>query len=795
MKRALIRGGAALLCGVLMCSGVLWSLVTSFGLPIESNWSVILPCLLFPLVFAFLYSWKKGGWAVLLCFLLTALWCWWKRVLVLDSLLAFVSPIWDSYGEAYTLPIFPFLPASGNASTALALLAMLLAETTVCTVSRRETMWGALILSHLFLIVCLIPVFTPPAWWAFLLVIFCDVLLLITEQHRRMDSPDSERMILLAAIPLLIFLGLVCLLRNPTKPNEGTELVSVSDFVDSLEEKLLQWGEGVEGADSGSVESGGSGENSGFIADPDEILPDTAGTYGWNSSLSYSDLSRLGDRTLRKTEVMTVTSDHSGYLYLRGACFSVYEDNAWTVLPEEEYAAFSLPEDVLLGSGAVGTRTVKIQTSEPCSVVYLPYYPLEAPAGTVSYYDAWLKNSSGLSEYTILYSPSATAGVGNGKAWRSYTEFVYDTCLRLPGDTIEALAGVTAEIQSQVGSNGSNADYAQAVRSYVTSRAVYSLDVDRMPEGADFAAWFLTEADRGYCVHFAASAAVLLRSCGVPARYVVGYLAETEAGESAVVTEAQAHAWIEYYDDELGWVPLEVTPANGVDATAEGRKPTEEAPETEPAEPETPDSPTDPESGSTETPSTENPETTENSGSTEAGSGTDTPEKPGSTESSAPQKPSGGTPDNSSGSEPSGMITTPGKEDDSEEGTVDITTGSTEEEAAHVSPAAVIIFVLLLIPLLWNILLRTIRRVRFTKGSASARLLTHYRWIEAYCRLGKFPMPGEAQSLALRARFSNHKLTAEELGRIQALYEDARKDLTETSPILKRIALFLLLAI
>ena len=84
-----------------------------------------------------------------------------------------------------------------------------------------------------------------------------------------------------------------------------------------------------------------------------------------------------------------------------------------------------------------------------------------------------------------------------------------------------------------------------------------------MPEGqTDFALWFLTAADTGYCIHFATAATVLLRAAGVPARYVTGYMTQAVSGETVTVTEADAHAWAEYYEPRLGcWIPLEATPA------------------------------------------------------------------------------------------------------------------------------------------------------------------------------------------------------------------------------------------
>ena len=87
----------------------------------------------------------------------------------------------------------------------------------------------------------------------------------------------------------------------------------------------------------------------------------------------------------------------------------------------------------------------------------------------------------------------------------------------------------------------------------------------------------LQEAEDGYCVHFATAAAVLLRSAGIPARYVTGYRVNAKAGQPVQVTSHDAHAWVEYYNYRTwGWYILEATPAAPEDpGEAETAPPTE----------------------------------------------------------------------------------------------------------------------------------------------------------------------------------------------------------------------------
>ena len=103
----------------------------------------------------------------------------------------------------------------------------------------------------------------------------------------------------------------------------------------------------------------------------------------------------------------------------------------------------------------------------------------------------------------------------------------------------------------------SHANFVQSIMDYVQNSARYSLNTGRMDDSyTDFAQWFLAESDTGYCVHFATAATVLLRAAGIPARYVTGYMVNCEAGVPVIVESDRAHAWVEYFDDELNtWLP------------------------------------------------------------------------------------------------------------------------------------------------------------------------------------------------------------------------------------------------
>ncbi len=91
----------------------------------------------------------------------------------------------------------------------------------------------------------------------------------------------------------------------------------------------------------------------------------------------------------------------------------------------------------------------------------------------------------------------------------------------------------------------------------------YTLDVPPPQREVDIADYFLFELQKGYCDYYATAMVVLARAAGLPARMVVGYAPGTYDALNAryVVTEADAHAWVEIYFNAYGWIEFEPTTA------------------------------------------------------------------------------------------------------------------------------------------------------------------------------------------------------------------------------------------
>jgi transglutaminase-like putative cysteine protease len=94
-------------------------------------------------------------------------------------------------------------------------------------------------------------------------------------------------------------------------------------------------------------------------------------------------------------------------------------------------------------------------------------------------------------------------------------------------------------------------------------------DVAVPGKNEDYVDQFLFETKKGYCDNFSTSMVVLLRSIGIPARWVKGYtsgqliegedLGDEEGKNVYQVTNNDAHSWVEVYFSGIGWVPFEPT--------------------------------------------------------------------------------------------------------------------------------------------------------------------------------------------------------------------------------------------
>ncbi|MBR5712207.1 MAG: transglutaminase domain-containing protein [Lachnospiraceae bacterium] len=161
-----------------------------------------------------------------------------------------------------------------------------------------------------------------------------------------------------------------------------------------------------------------------------------------------------------------------------------------------------------------------------------------------------------------------------------YDSYAYDVCLRIPSS-----CRCVFDIVDSWEKPASLYDAVSMVQNYLDTHCTYTLNAGQVPGGYDFIEYFLMENRKGFCMHFASAGVMLFRALGIPARFAEGYVVSSSAiseGESEGTTDvmvvdaygshtesrkmvsvdvldSSAHAWVEIYVENFGWIPIEVT--------------------------------------------------------------------------------------------------------------------------------------------------------------------------------------------------------------------------------------------
>ncbi len=96
-----------------------------------------------------------------------------------------------------------------------------------------------------------------------------------------------------------------------------------------------------------------------------------------------------------------------------------------------------------------------------------------------------------------------------------------------------------------------------------SSRFTYSADISNIDCGQLGVVECFSHYRIGYCQYYATTMAILLRSQGVPARIVQGFLpGERTAGGVETLRNSNSHAWVQVYFPTYGWVDFDPTGGN-----------------------------------------------------------------------------------------------------------------------------------------------------------------------------------------------------------------------------------------
>lgn len=286
--------------------------------------------------------------------------------------------------------------------------------------------------------------------------------------------------------------------------------------------------------------------------------------------------------------ILSVTADTAQTLYLRGFVGDTYENEVWSALDaqtaaEEKDLFYWLhqsgfyPQSQLASAarlmGNYQSGSVSVQNLTGCSLYrYEPCTILPERAGLAknriqpsAVETNGLRGERGYSYETVsdvqtllpelldFLQNDTSDGVKSYLQMESaYREFVYSYALTVPAEFRAQLGAVLDSCCESYGP----ADSLTKEQAQTAALAF----LERCFDGSGDIALPLTDAADGTTYQYATVAALALRYYGIPARYVEGYTFKTAEGEPENVDASAAGAWVEVYQDGVGWLPLALTP-------------------------------------------------------------------------------------------------------------------------------------------------------------------------------------------------------------------------------------------
>ena len=282
--------------------------------------------------------------------------------------------------------------------------------------------------------------------------------------------------------------------------------------------------------------------------------------------------------------ILSVTSDKTDTLYLRGFVGDTYKNGTWSALDAETAAAEKdlfywlhengfYPQSQFALSAAqtteYKTETIKISNLSACSLYrYEPFSVLPTSAGmaknrlapSVVETSGW--NGEREYSYTVIADASTIlpkildalqqneADSAYLQMESAYRDFVDSYALAVPQEFVDEMGALLEETKQDLNFSGTLTKEEAQLCALSFLETCFGGDTS-LP---------LDSTAKGTTYQYATVAALALRYYGIPARYVEGFTVKTAENENVSVTDENAGAWVEVYQDGVGWLPLALTP-------------------------------------------------------------------------------------------------------------------------------------------------------------------------------------------------------------------------------------------
>jgi transglutaminase-like putative cysteine protease len=286
------------------------------------------------------------------------------------------------------------------------------------------------------------------------------------------------------------------------------------------------------------------------------------------------DLGAVGSVKLDNTVVMRIEfPDRKGALservYFRGISYDAYDGRSWSntlrlrqPLNRTREGEFVVPVARHAETGPGFRQDILVEALDTSVLFGIPFVESVKGAFPIVQVDGMGDVSlpyvpASRTQYTVYSVPTRLSGNDRARGAMNYPEAIRQRFLQLP-----VLSSRVAELARQVVQRESSVySRVAALERHLKQNYQYSLDVGTAPT-TNPVEEFLFVRKTGYCDHYATAMVMLLRTQGIPARLATGFAQGewNEVGGYYTVRQRDAHAWVEVYFPDAGWVTFDPTP-------------------------------------------------------------------------------------------------------------------------------------------------------------------------------------------------------------------------------------------
>ncbi len=310
-------------------------------------------------------------------------------------------------------------------------------------------------------------------------------------------------------------------------------------------------------------------------------------SYGTATSDPFSDtLSLGGPRSVTDALIMDVyVEERLPYVYWQAVTYDTYSNGGWSISADTDRVLL-LPDEGPIKLPDYQRRlevTQRIQNFVPNAgtiygapepvlsdrQLFVTQRPIEEGEVILHSVHSRFVLRQG-EEYEVTSKYSTADATSLRRSSQHYPDWIKETYLQVPDEITPETRQLAAELTAGL---TTPFDKAIAIRNYLRENITYNDQIEAPPDGVEPIHYILFDHQQAYCNYYASAMIIMLRSLGVPARFVTGYAQGewAEDSNSYRVRSSNAHAWVEVYFPEYGWIQFEPTasiPAGDLPETA-----------------------------------------------------------------------------------------------------------------------------------------------------------------------------------------------------------------------------------